>query len=134
MKFMAHSESKKVLIVDDDPGLQFVVGKRLKSAGFECGAALTVEEGLEMVRNWKPDLIVLDLGFVGADGADFLQSVREWTDEGQKTPPIIVLSCYNERDIVDYALDLGACGFVAKPYDATDLVSQIRERLLQHAS
>lgn len=117
--------NKKILIVDDDPSVQFVVKKRLKKAGFECESALTVEDGLNQLKKWHPDLIILDLGFAGVDGADFLQSVKKWMPEGEKVPPIIVMSCYNEKDIVDYVIDMGAVDFIAKPYDPSDLVSTV---------
>lgn len=116
--------SKKILIVDDDPSVQFVVKKRLQKAGFECASALTVEDGLQQFKALKPDLIILDLGFAGVDGADFLQSVRAWAGD-EKIPPIIVMSCYNEKDIIDYVIDLGASDFIAKPYDPSDLVSTV---------
>lgn len=121
------SAAKKILIVDDDPSVQFVVKKRLKRAGFECEAALTVEEGLRLLKARRPDLIILDLGFAGVDGADFLQSVKAWMGPGAVVPPIIVMSCYNEKDIVDYVIDLGASDFIAKPYDPSDLVSTVSQ-------
>lgn len=121
------SAAKKILIVDDDPSVQFVVKKRLKKAGFECESALTVEEGLRLLKADKPDLIILDLGFAGVDGADFLQSVKTWMGSAEKVPPIIVMSCYNEKDIVDYVIDLGAADFIAKPYDPSDLVSTVSQ-------
>lgn len=126
---MEQQRNKKILIVDDDAGLQLVVAKRLKGAGFTCESALTVEDGLVLVREWQPELVILDLGFVGSDGADFIQSIRLWTPAGQKIPPIIVLSCFNEKDIVDYVLDLGACDFISKPYGPEDLVNRVRNHL-----
>jgi DNA-binding response OmpR family regulator len=125
------AENKKILIVDDDPSVQFVVKKRLQKAGFECESALTVEEGLAHLKSNPPNLIILDLGFAGVDGADFLQSVKRWVGDDAKVPPIIVMSCYNEKDIVDYVIDLGASDFIAKPYDPADLVSTVSE-YIQH--
>lgn len=121
---MVDDGRKKILIVDDDEGLQFVVTKRLRSAGFECASAQTVEAGLKMCKEWNPDMIVLDLGFMGNDGADFLQSVRQWAPNGQP-PPVLVLSCYSDQDIIDYVMDMGATGFISKPYDAKQLIDHI---------
>jgi FixJ family two-component response regulator len=45
-------------------------------------------------------------------------------------PPIIVLSCFNDKDVVDFVLDRGASGFLAKPYDAAALISTINEYLV----
>ena len=118
---------KKILIVDDDPSVQFVVNKRLKSANFECESAMTVEEGLEKLQTWQPDLVILDLGFAGVDGADFLQSVKSTKMAETKIPPIIVMSCYNEKDIINYVLDMGAAKFIAKPYDPSDLVAAVNQ-------
>lgn len=118
-------DNKKILIVDDDPSVQFVVKKRLKNTGFDCESAMTVEEGLEKLQSWEPDLVILDLGFAGVDGADFLQSVKSTQMADTKIPPIIVMSCYNEKDIIDYVIDMGATKFIAKPYDPSDLVSAV---------
>lgn len=118
---------KKILIIDDDNDLQSLLRKRLESQGFDCASAMSVEEGLQDLKSVRPDLVILDLGFQGANGTVFLKHAKSWLPPGSKIPPIIVLSCYSDKEIVDYTLDLGAVRFLSKPYDPSTLVSMIHQ-------
>jgi DNA-binding response OmpR family regulator len=120
---------KSILIVEDDRDLQELLCKRLENKGFTCESAYTVESALHRLKENRPDLVLLDLGFQDANGTVFLNNAREWLPEGTKLPPIIVLSCFNDKEVVDYVLDRGASGFLAKPYDPSVLVSTINEYL-----
>jgi two-component system chemotaxis response regulator CheY len=120
---------KMILIVEDDRDLQELLRKRLESKGFDCESAYTVESALHRLKESPPDLVLLDLGFQDANGTVFLNNARQWLPEGREMPPIIVLSCFNDKEVVDFVLDQGASGFLAKPYDPTVLVSTINEYL-----
>ncbi len=118
---------KKILIVDDDPDIQLTLKKRLESHGFSCASAASIDVALEQLETVRPDLVILDLGFHGANGTAFLQNAKFHLPPGEKVPPILVLSCFNDKDIVDYVLDYGAVGFIAKPYDPKALISTIQD-------
>lgn len=118
---------KCVLIVEDDRDLQELLRKRLESKGFDCESAYTVESALHRLRENRPDLVLLDLGFKDANGTVFLNNARHWLPEGVKAPPILVLSCFNDREVVDFVMDQGAVGFLAKPYDPSVLVNTIND-------
>lgn len=118
---------KKILVIDDDQDIQLLLKKRLESHGFHPIAALSVEEALSSLDHSLPDLIILDLGFEKANGTVFLKSAKKRLPENVELPPVIVLSCYNDQNIVEYVLDLGAASFVSKPYDPSILMSTIRE-------
>lgn len=120
---------KRILIVDDDPDLQSLLRKRLEHHGFQCSSAFTVESALEKLHAEKPHLVILDLGFKEVNGTAFLHIVhREWqAKQGGEIPPIIVLSGYNEQGVVDYVLDQGAVGFLAKPVDPEVLLSTVND-------
>lgn len=118
---------KTILVIDDDEDIQLLLKKRLESHGFLHLAALTVEEALSSLSHHLPDLIILDLGFEKANGTVFLKSAKKRLPENVELPPVIVLSCYNDQNIVEYVLDLGAASFVSKPYDPSILMSTIRE-------
>lgn len=120
---------KCILIVEDDRDLQELLRKRLENKGFDCESAYTVESALNRLKENVPDLVLLDLGFQDANGTVFLNNARQWLPEGAELPPIIVLSCFNDKEVVDYVLDQGASGFLAKPYDPNVLVSTINEYL-----
>lgn len=122
-------KAKKILIVDDDASLQYIAAKRLRYFGFECHQALTVEDGLSKLARVDPDLVILDLGFTGNDGTDFLQTMRHWAAPGKAPPPVLVMSCYNSSDIIDYVLSQGAGGFLAKPCEDEDFIDRVYEFL-----
>jgi len=124
-------EKKRILIVDDDPEIRHTLKKRLEHHGFSCENAASVEAALEKARTETLDLVLLDLGFPGVDGTAFLKNAFQNPSPHQKIPPILVLSCYSDKEIVNHVLQSGAVGFVTKPYDAKELVATIR--LLTHA-
>ena|SRR3989338_3631367 len=121
--------TKKILVVDDDPDIQRLLKKRLESKGFSCECAYTIEMALQMLRDSEPNLVILDLGFQGADGTAFLKNAKQWLPEKGHVPSVIVLSGHHEQDIVDYVIDLGASAFVKKPFDPDNLLSVINTYL-----
>ena len=119
-------EKKRILIVDDDPEIRHTLKKRLEHHGFSCDSAASVEIALEKARTEALDLVLLDLGFPGVDGTAFMKTFTQNPPPHKKIPPILVLSCYSDKEIVNNVLSSGAVGFIAKPYDATELLSTIR--------
>ncbi|MBI2339989.1 MAG: response regulator [Deltaproteobacteria bacterium] len=120
-------KKKQILIVDDDPDVQRLVKKRLQFHGFQCACVSFVETALESLKKSKPNLVILDLGLLHADGTAFLKHAKEWLPEGEETPPIIVLSGHKEQELVDYCLENGASGFIIKPIDPHALVSMVHD-------
>jgi len=117
---------KRILIVDDDPEINQTLKKRLEYNGFSCPSAASVEMALQKIEKGDFDLVVLDLGFPGVDGTAFLKNVEQHLSPKQKIPPILVLSCYNDKEVVEHVLQSGAVAFMAKPYDSAELLSTIR--------
>lgn len=119
-------EPKRILIVDDDVEILETIEKRLQHHGFSCDKADSVEAALKIAREQALDLVLLDLGFPGVDGTAFLKNAFQRMPPQRKIPPVLVLSCYSDKEIVDHVLQSGAVGFVAKPYDASELVTTIQ--------
>lgn len=118
------------MIVEDDEAMQALLRKRLASHGFRCVSVFTVEAALEKIKEVKPDLVLLDLGFKKTDGTAFLENFEQWLGaKKKKLPPVVVISGFKDREIVEYVLNAGAVDFVAKPFEADDLVKTIREHL-----
>jgi DNA-binding response OmpR family regulator len=122
-------DKKHILIVDDDPEIFHTLKKRLEFHGFNCTNASSVEKALEDLKEKKPDLVLLDLGFPGVDGTAFLKNARLHYSHEEDLPPILVLSCYNDPEIVDHVMEAGAKHYIPKPYDAAELVSTINRFL-----
>ncbi len=119
---------KQILIVDDDPGLCFMLKKRLEFEGdYLCTCVQEADAALEMISKSRPDLIILDLNIGRFDGTAVLKNVREWLPENLNPPPMIILSGYDEKEIVDYCIECGAKGFMKKSADLSTLVSMVNE-------
>jgi len=116
---------KRILIVDDDASLQAFLKKRLEARGFDCLSVFTVEAALRGLEAIRPDLILLDLGFQKIDGVAFLQHARQWLPADWELPPVVIISGFSEKEIVDYCLDTGASGFIAKPFEPDQLMQII---------
>jgi two-component system KDP operon response regulator KdpE len=114
----------RILLVDDEAGIQRAVGPLLRSRGYDVDVAGSGADALAMFENRTPDLVVLDLGLPDIEGTEVCRRIRA------KSPvPIIVLSARSaERDKVN-ALDLGADDYVTKPFGPEELLARIRVAL-----
>ena len=121
---------KKILIVEDDPGLQKILGLRLKKSGYEAVAVSDGPEGLKEARRAAPDLIILDLILPGLSGEEVCKAIREDEDEKFSRIPIIMLTAKSSD--VDRIIGkmIGANDYVAKPFDPDSLLEKIRKALV----
>lgn len=116
--------SGRVLIVDDEPQIRRVMRTALSTNGYEPYEARTGEEALEVLQEFKPDLILLDMNMPGMGGMSACRAIRAVSDAA-----IIVLSVRNsERDKVA-ALDAGADDYLTKPFGINELMARIRANL-----
>lgn len=119
---------KKILLIDDDIDIHLILKHALTLNGFDCMTIFTVEEAVQRLKTEDFDLILLDLCFAprNADGEAFLSHVRYRQESGHILPPIIVISGLNDREIIDYILDLGAVGYLNKPYNQETLLEMVQ--------
>ena len=75
---------RRALVVDDEEPLARLVAGYLQRDGFEVHVSSDGPSGLEVVRYWEPDLVVLDLGLPELDGLDFCRQLREFDDAGRR--------------------------------------------------
>jgi CheY-like chemotaxis protein len=118
---------ERLLVVDDDPGVLYVLGFRLRAAGYDVVTAANGAAGLEAVATEHPAAIVLDLRMPKMDGFTVLSKLCE--SEVTRSIPVIVLSANVVERARHRALDLGARYFLEKPYDARRLIEAIRSVL-----
>ena len=115
------SDSRKILIVEDEKHIIDFLSVRFEQEKILTEHAGTLRAGLEKALSWHPDLVVLDLGLPDGDGMDFIHTVRNQSDL-----PIIVLSArLDEMDKVA-ALDAGADDYMTKPFGTEELMARIR--------
>ena len=114
-------ENTSVLVVEDEYRIRQFLRAALEGEGCKVLEAPTVAAGLALVSEYKPELVILDLGLPDADGRQFICSLRGWSDV-----PIMVLSARNlESDKVSL-LDAGADDYLAKPFGVAELLARLR--------
>ena len=118
-----------ILIIDDEAQIRKLLNITLQSNDYQVYEASTGNEGLRLVANQPPDLILLDLGLPDENGHEVLKHLREWFSN-----PIIIVSVQsNESDIVK-ALDNGANDYLIKPFRTGELLARIRSALRKAAT
>lgn len=112
-----------VLVVDDDPAILDAAARALRSAGYAVWTAPDGPTALELFleQAGRFDGVVLDLTMPGMDGGEVLAALRRW----RPGVPVLLSSGYAAPERVRAALDLGAGGFLPKPYSAADLVRSV---------
>jgi len=114
----------KVLIVDDDAALAEMLTIVLRNEGFEPLVCPTGDRALAMVREHRPDLVLLDLMLPGKDGIDVCREIR-----AESGVPIVMLTAKNDTVDVVLGLESGADDYVVKPFKPKELVARIRARV-----
>ena len=115
--------SRKVLIIEDSPTTRAVIKVYLVGHHLEFLEANNGTEGLQVVRNHHPDVIVVDLKMPGMDGFTFCRTLRG--DTRHKDTPIILLTGAKGDAIKREALMAGASFFMTKPIDGKALADRI---------
>jgi DNA-binding response OmpR family regulator len=119
---MTSSSPLRVLIVEDDPDISLIERMVLQKAGFATMLATRGDEALAVVREEHPDVVLLDLMIPGGDGWSVLTEITS----APRAPAVIVCSARGGDHDVDRAGELGAAGFVAKPFDIEEVVRAVR--------
>lgn len=129
-------EPKKILVVDDNPGMLKVLDKWLKVAGYQVIEAWDGRMGLEMTRREKPDLILLDILMPAMDGKSFVKALQKEA-EIKHIPVIFITVCIDlEKDKGNETIEVEGVlypGF-AKPLHNARLLSLIRKTLNRRAN
>ena len=118
---------KKILVViDDEAGLLQMILLRVNHSGYEAFGAANGQEGLDLVRQKMPDLIILDNVMPEMNGDEVTRIVKK--DETLKLIPIILMSAEVEN-IEQRAKECGADGYLLKPFEAEELLGMIKKHL-----
>ena len=119
--------SKKIAVIEDNKTNIKLIRYQLEAEGFDIHIEETGNAGLKMIKNQKPDMIILDIGLPDIDGFEICKRLRN--DTNTKNYPIIMLTARGEdRDKIE-GLSLGADDYVTKPYNAEELILRINNLL-----
>jgi two-component system KDP operon response regulator KdpE len=111
----------RVVVVDDEPSLVKFVSQNLRARGYDVADASNGLDGVERVKEYKPDLVILDINMPGMDGLEACGYIRQISDAA-----IIMLTASgNEGDKIR-ALDTGADDYLTKPFAIGELMARVR--------
>jgi CheY-like chemotaxis protein len=114
-----------VLVVDDDPSILTTVAEILDLEGFPVATAANGAEALEVVERQAPTIVLLDMRMPVLDGWGFVQALQE---RGRVLPVLVMTAAQDTRR---WAEEIGAAGYLAKPFDLNDLLNAV-ENLCAH--
>jgi two-component system, OmpR family, KDP operon response regulator KdpE len=114
----------RVLVIDDEAQITRVMRAALTAQGYQVRTANDPEEGLQLYREWTPDLVITDLMMPTMTGVDVCREIRLIG-----STPVVVLSVRDHERSKIEALDAGADDYVTKPFNIQELLARVRAHL-----
>jgi two-component system, OmpR family, KDP operon response regulator KdpE len=118
------SEHRRILVVDDEPQITRVLRHSLSAHRYDVRVAADGLAGLDVFRDWHPDLVITDLQMPEMDGVELCREIRSLSQV-----PVIVLSVRGDERTKVQALDAGADDYVTKPFGIDELLARVRAAL-----
>jgi len=115
----------KLLIVDDQKGIRRLLTEVFSEYGYMIESCANGIKALEVIPEFNPDLIIMDVKMPGMNGIDVLKKLRE-TDKDIR---VIMMTAYGDQHYVTQAENLGVARFIIKPFDLNELKTQVGELL-----
>ena len=116
----------KILVIDDDTAITELMSMLLRTHGFDVLTTNSGAEGVKLVREKLPNVVLLDLMMPDMDGWQVSKAIRAFNNV-----PILILSAINDPAMVASVLDAGADDFLVKPVPSSVLVANIRKMVRQ---
>jgi two-component system KDP operon response regulator KdpE len=119
--------NETILVVDDEPDLRLLVRMTLEGNGYQVAEASTAAEALDLTKELRPALILLDIRLPDAEGFDVLRTLRD-IDEFADTP-IVMMSAHSSPPTLRQAEMIGSHDYLIKPFKYDDLLDVVRKHL-----
>ena len=120
---LAESEGRRVLVVDDNVDQVLMIATLLRQAGHTVESAYNGQDGLKLAQQWKPDVVLLDIGLPGLDGYEVARRIR--ADPAMAAMRLIATTGYGRDNDIARASEAGFDGHMIKPYNMDALESLI---------
>lgn len=118
--------SKRILIAEDETLIRMDLAEMLRENGYEViGEATNGEEAIALANELKPDLAILDVKMPKLDGITAAETIV-------KISPVLMLTAFSQKDLVERALDAGVMAYVVKPFTIDDLIPAIEIATTRH--
>ena len=120
--------TRRVVVAEDEALIRLDVVEMLTEAGFEVvGEAGDGEEAVRLAQQHKPDLVVMDIKMPVLDGISAAERIA-----GARIAPVVLLTAFSQKELVERARDAGAMAYVVKPFSAADLLPALEIALSRH--
>ena len=107
----------KLLIVDDEPNVLYSLGKRLRSESLEVFVASTGLQGIDLVKQLNPDVVLLDVRLPDMSGLDAFEEIRKYDSR----LPVVIITAHATTETAIEAMKRGAFEYLLKPLDLPEL-------------
>ena len=115
----------KVLVVEDEALIRLDLTEMLTEEGYVvAGEAADGEQAIELARSLRPDLVIMDVKMPKVDGIAAAASIV-----GERIAPVVMLTAFSQRDLIEQARDAGALAYLVKPFQKSDLLPAIEVAL-----
>jgi response regulator NasT len=117
----ATRKAPRVLVAEDEALIRLDLVEMLREEGYDvAGEAADGEEAIKLATELNPDLVILDVKMPKVDGIEAAQHIA-----GNRIAPVVILTAFSQRDLVERARDAGAMAYLVKPFAKRDLVPAI---------
>jgi response regulator NasT len=121
-------DPRRVLVAEDESLIRLDLVEMLREEGYDVvGEAGDGEAAVKLAEELKPDLVVLDVKMPVLDGISAAEQIRE-----ARIAPVLILTAFSQRDLVERATKAGAMAYVTKPFTKEDLVPAIEMAITRH--
>lgn len=120
---------RRVVIAEDEALIRLDLAEMLREEGYEVvGEAGDGQEAVDLVESLRPDLVIMDVKMPRRDGIDAAAEIAT-----KRIAPIVILTAFSQRDLVEKARDAGAMAYLVKPFSISDLIPAIEVALSRFA-
>ncbi|MFM5903802.1 MAG: ANTAR domain-containing response regulator [Microbacteriaceae bacterium] len=125
---MSETTGRTALVAEDEAIIRLDIVETLREAGFDVVAeAGDGVQAVELAKQHKPDIIVMDIKMPNMDGIEAAEAIRELKI------PVVLLTAFSQKELVERASEAGAMAYVVKPFSPNDLLPAIEIALSRHA-
>jgi len=117
----------KVLVADDDPDILATIEVRLRANQMQVITAHDCNQAIKMAYAEQPDLILMDIRMPAVGGISAFDSLKMYTRT--EKIPVIFITAYPGKEVEEKVAQMGAAGFIAKPFDSDQLIAKIQQVL-----
>ena len=115
---------ERIAVIEDEPSIAASIAARLTSEGFEVETAGDGNEGVDLCRSFRPDLVVLDLMLPGLDGLGVCREIQR-----DRRVPVLMLTARDSETDLEIGLAVGGDDYMVKPFSPRELVARVRALL-----